>query len=197
LEDVSVVGGEHVRLVVGITGASGAVYGLRLLQVLRELKVETHLIVSRTAEKLVSHELNLSLDEVKALASRCYDFEDLMAPVASGSFEIGGVVVIPCSMKTLAGVASGYSDNLLLRAVDVSLKERRRVVLVVREMPFSLIHLENMVRVTRAGGVVVAASPGFYHKPESLGDAVDHVVGKVLDLFHLEHTLYKRWGSET
>ncbi len=163
---------------------------------LRELKVETHLIVSSAAEKLIRHEIALSLEEVRALASRCYDFEDLMAPITSGSFETGGMVVMPCSMKTLAGVASGYSDNLLLRAVDVSLKEQRKIVLVVREMPFSLVHLENMVRVARAGGVVMAASPGFYHKPVSLGDAVDHVVGKVLDLFHIEHALYKRWGGE-
>ncbi|MEM3737357.1 MAG: UbiX family flavin prenyltransferase [Candidatus Bathyarchaeia archaeon] len=186
-----------MRLIVGITGASGVVYGVRLLQVLRELGVETHLVVSKAAEKLIKYEVELSLDAVKSLASKCYAPDDLMAPITSGSYVVEGAVVAPCSMKTLAGIACGYSDNLLLRAVEVSLKERRRVVIVVREMPFSLIHLENMVRVARAGGTLMAASPAFYHKPKSLSDAVDHVVGKVLDLFHIEHSLYRRWEGGT
>jgi 4-hydroxy-3-polyprenylbenzoate decarboxylase len=169
------------KIVVGISGASGSILALRLLEELKKLKVETH--VGKT------------MSDLKKLATETHNVSDLFAPVASGSFKTDGMVIIPCSMKTLAGVASGYADNLMLRAADVCLKEKRRLVLVTREMPLSSIHTENMTRVSRAGGIILPPVLSFYSKPKDINDLVNHVVGKVLDSLGLENKLYKRWKS--
>jgi len=186
---------ESLRLIIAITGASGVVYGQRLLTVLREKKVETHLIISKAAEQLIKHELKTTKKRLEALASHVYDAEDLTAPIMSGSFKTDGMVIIPCTMKTLAGIAHGYSDNLILRAADVTLKERRRLILVPRETPLNAVHLRNMVELARLGAVIVPAMPAFYHKPQKIEDLVDFVVGKVLDILGVEHKLFKRWSE--
>jgi len=180
-------------LIVAITGASGVVYGKRLLKVLREKNVETHLIISKAAEKVIEHELEMTRNDMEKLANHAYDVDDLSAPVVSGSFKTDGMIIIPCSMKTLAGIAHGYSDNLVLRAADVTLKEKRRLILVPRETPLNAIHLRNMLGLAEQGVVIVPAMPAYYHKPRDVDDLVDFVVGKVLDLLGIEHTLYKRW----
>lgn len=184
-----------MRLVVGISGASGAIYGVRALQVLRKLGVETHLVLTEAALETIRLETDFTRAEVVRLATETHGPGDIAAKIASGSYRTDGMLVIPCSMKTLAGVASGYSDNLLLKAADVTLKERRRLVLVVRETPLSLIHIENMARVTRAGGVILPAMPAFYHKPRTVEALVDQVVGKALDTVGVEHTLFRRWDG--
>jgi 4-hydroxy-3-polyprenylbenzoate decarboxylase len=182
-----------LRLIVAVTGASGVIYGRRLLEVLREKKVETHLIVSRAAEKVVEHELKLTKKDLEKLATYTYDADDLNAPFMSGSFKIDGMVVVPCTMKTLAGIACGYADNLILRAADVTIKERRKLIIVPRETPLSVIHLRNMLTLAELGVYVVPAMPAYYHKPKKIDDLVDFVVGKVLDCLGVEHTLYRRW----
>jgi 4-hydroxy-3-polyprenylbenzoate decarboxylase len=184
------------RLIVAITGATGAVYGLRLLQVLQAMPaVETHLIVSDAAVLTLHQETGLQRKEVEALADVVHRQRDVGASIASGSFQTDGMVVAPCSMKTLAAVAHGLSDNLIARAADVVLKERRRLVLMVRETPFNLAHLRNMTAVTEMGGVIFPPLPSFYHKPESIADMVDHTVARVIDLFGIEHALAPRWGG--
>lgn len=177
----------------GITGASGAIYGVRLLEALKKHNVETHLIISSWGAEMIRYETELRVEDVKALASHVYDDNDLSARPSSGSFRLDGMVVIPCSMKTVAGIASGYTSTLLTRAADVALKEGRRLVLVPRETPFSAIHLRNMLELSRLGVTILPAMPGFYHKPKSVNDLVDHVVGKVLDQFNIRHDLFKRW----
>lgn len=145
----------------------------------------------------LKHEVNKSAEDVEKLASVKYDYRDMAAAVSSGSFQTDGMAVIPCSMKTLAGIVSGYSDNLLLRAADVTLKERRTLVLVPRETPLNSIHIENMLRASRAGAVVLPAMPGFYFKPKTLDDMINHIVGKTLDVFKIKHSLFKRWGEKS
>jgi len=185
-----------MRLIVAISGASGAVYGIRTLEVLRKLDVETHLVLTDSAEETIRLETDFTRAKVEELATEIYGIDDIAARIASGSYKTDGMVVIPCSMKTLAGIATGYSDNLLLRAADVTLKERRRLVLVVRETPLSLIHLENMARVTRAGAVVLPAMPAFYHRPKTVDELVDQVVGKALDLVAVRHGLGRAWEGK-
>ena len=182
-------------LLVGMSGGSGAVYGVRLLEVLKQLKMEAHLIVSTAAKETLAIETSHKLGYVESLASRVYRFNDITAPPASGTFHTRGMVIIPCSMKTLAGVASGYSDNLLLRAAEVTLKERRPLVIVPRETPLTTIHIENMLRVAQAGAIVLPAMPGFYGRPGTIDELVDHIVGKVLDVLNIEHDLYRRWNG--
>lgn len=184
-----------MRLVVAFTGASGIVYGKRLLQVLHEKKIETHLIVSKAAEKVLGHELGISRKDLQRLATRTYDADDLTAPLMSGSFKTDGMVIVPCSMKTLAGIANGFADNLILRAADVMLKEKRRLIVVPRETPLSMVHLRNMLTAAKLGVYVVPAMPAFYHKPERISDLVDFVVGRVLDCLGIEHSLFKRWSG--
>jgi 4-hydroxy-3-polyprenylbenzoate decarboxylase len=187
-----------VRLVIGITGASGVVYGIRALEVLRQLKVETHLILSKWGEKTVRIETDMTGDSVRSLASRVYDDSNMAAPVSSGSFQVDGMAVIPCSMKTLAGIANGIDDTLVARAAGVCIKESRKLVLVPREAPLSKIHLDNMARLAGVPGVVIMpAMPGFYHRPQTVNELVDHVVGKVLDQFGIRHDLFKRWGGQS
>ena len=182
-----------MRLIVAITGASGVVYGKRLLEVLRGKKVETYLIISKAAENVIEHELEMTKNELEKLASHVYDVNDLTAPIVSGSFKTDGMIVIPCSMKTLAGIAHGYSENLILRAADVMLKEKRKLVLVPRETPLSVVHLRNMLDLASQGVFVLPAMPAYYHKPQEIGDLIDFVVGKALNLLEIEHELFKRW----
>jgi len=181
--------------VVGISGSSGVIYGVRLLEVLRDLKVKTYLVMSTAAKETLVMETDRKVSEVEALASEVLGFNDIAASIASGSFLTDGMAVIPCSMKTLSGIATGYSDNLLLRAADVTLKERRPLVVVPREAPLTTIHLENMLRVANAGGIIVPATPAFYTRPKTIEDMVDHTVGKVLDIFKVSHKLYPGWNG--
>jgi flavin prenyltransferase len=184
------------RLIVAITGATGAVYGVRLLQVLRErAEVETHLLVSDAGVLNLHQELDLGRKEVEALAHVVHNVRDIGASIASGSFQSDGMIVAPCSMKTLAAIAHGLSDNLISRAADVVLKERRRLVLMVRETPFNLAHLRNMTAVTEMGGIIFPPLPGFYQRPRTIEEMVDHTVGRVLDLFAISHTLAPRWNG--
>jgi 4-hydroxy-3-polyprenylbenzoate decarboxylase len=182
-------------LVVAMTGATGAIYGVRVLETLRELGVETHLVMSRWAEATIRTETDRSPDQVRALASVVHDEHDLAAPPASSAFATAGMIVAPCSMRTLAAVANGLSDNLVQQAADVHLKERRKLVLLVRESPLSAIHLENMLRVAKAGAVVAPPVPAFYAKLRSLDDMVDHTVGRALDQLGVEHERIRRWGE--
>ena len=180
------------RLIVGITGATGAVYGVRLLQALRATGVESHLVVSRWGARTLLHETAHSLAEVKAMATRAYSDNDQGAALSSGSFLTLGMVIAPCSMKTLSAIAHGHSDDLIHRAADVVIKERRRLVLVVREAPLSEIHLENMLKLARMGVVITPPVPAFYNHPRSIDDLVDHTVGRLLDLFDI-HLETARW----
>jgi len=183
-----------LRLIVAITGASGVVYGNRLLEALREKKVETYLVVSKVAESVIEHELKTTKRELEKLANYVYDVNDLSAPIVSGSFKTDGMIVIPCSMKTLAGITHGYSDNLILRAADVTLKEKRKLILVPRETPLSVVHLRNMLDLASQGVFILPAMPAYYHKPEKLEDLIDFIVGKALDLLGIQHELFKRWS---
>ena len=183
------------RMIVAITGASGAIYGIRLLQVLRTLPGwETHLVLSASGALTATQEVDLKRSEIEALANEVHSVKDIGAVVSSGSFHTAGMVVAPCSMKTLAGIAHGLADNLVSRAADVVLKERRRLVLLARETPLNLAHLRNMVAVTEMGAIVFPPVPAFYVRPASLDDMVNHTVGRVLDLFDVDHSdLVKRW----
>lgn len=187
------------RLIVGITGGSGGLLALRLLEALAATPLEVHLVVSRAGRQVLAHETGRTPEELASLADgiHLYRPDDLFAPMASGSFQTRGMVVVPCSMKTLAGVASGYADDLLLRAADVCLKERRRLVLVTRESPLSLIHLENMRRVTLAGAVVLPPVLTLYTRPApaTLDDLVAQITAKILDQLGVEATMGRRWGE--
>ncbi|MFF1685190.1 MULTISPECIES: non-oxidative hydroxyarylic acid decarboxylases subunit B [unclassified Streptomyces] len=182
-----------MRLVVAMTGATGAPFGVRLLEVLAELGVETHLVVSRWARATLSQETGLSVREVQAMASVCHSPDDQGASISSGSFRVDGMVVVPCSMKTLASIRTGYGEGLIGRAADVMLKERRRLVLVARETPLSAVHLENMLELTRLGATVMPPVPAFYNHPATIADLVDHIVARVLDQFDLDMPAAKRW----
>ncbi len=182
-----------MRLVVAISGGSGVVYAIRLLEVLHTLKIDTHLVVSRWARECIRLECNASINYLASLANKVYDNDDLASPISSGSFKTDGMIIIPCSMKTLASIANGYDDNLITRAASVSMKEGRKLVLVPRETPLTAIHLENMLKLARLGVVILPAMPGFYHKPKSIDDLLNHIVGKILDQFNIEHEIFKRW----
>jgi flavin prenyltransferase len=185
-----------LRLLIGMNGATGVIYGIRLLQVLSGMKdIETHLVISPAGEKTIELETQFKAQEVKALADFCYPFDDIGARLASGSFRRDGMIIAPCSMKTLSALAHAYADNLLTRAADVTLKERGKLVLLVRETPLHLGHLRNMVSVTEMGGIVMPPLPAFYHMPKTIQDVVDHTVGKALDLFNIEHNLFRRWSG--
>lgn len=183
------------KLVVGISGASGIVYGIRMLEALRAADVETHLILSKAAEMTLAYETNLKPQNLRDMADQTYAIGDVGAPCASGSFPSDGMVIAPCSMKTLAEIASGVTATLLSRAADVVLKESRRLVLMARETPLTTIHLRNMTTVSEMGGIIAPPVPAFYAKPESLDDMVNHSVGRVLDLFGIETGLVRRWKA--
>ena len=185
-----------IRIVLGITGASGAAYGLAVLKELNMLSIETHLIISRWARKTISAETDISHENAASTAYRCYDPEDMTAGPASGSFLHRGMVIAPCSMKTLAAIASGYSDNLIARAADVTIKERRPLVLLVRETPLSPIHLENMLKLARLGVVIMPPVPALYSRPQTLEDIFRQTAGRVLDSLGIENHPASRWGEE-
>jgi len=183
------------RLIVGISGASGAIYGIRLLQLLKETDVQTHLIISRTARVTIATETDLNTGEVEALADVVHSNQDLGAACSSGSFQTLGMVIAPCSVKTMAEIATGVTANLISRAADVALKERRRVVLMLRETPLHLGHIRSMAAVTEAGAIVYPPVPAFYSKPQNLTEMVDHSLGRVLDLFGLDLDIVRRWNG--
>lgn len=183
------------RLIIGITGASGIIYGIRLLQVLQPMPVETHLVVSPAARLTRAYETDMSMAELKSLADVYHRCSDIAAPIASGSYKTMGMIVAPCSMKSLAEIAHGIGGSLLTRAADVVLKERRRLVLMPRESPFHLGHLNNMVAVTQMGGIICPPVPAFYQKPQSIMDLVNDSIARALDLFDLESGLLRPWGE--
>ncbi|HEY6362556.1 MAG TPA: UbiX family flavin prenyltransferase [Vicinamibacterales bacterium] len=185
-----------MRIVVGITGATGAIYGIRLLERLRTHGVETHLVVSRWGARTLLHETPYTREQVEALAHTTYAPADMGAAISSGSFQTSGMVVAPCSAKTLAAIAHGYGDNLIHRAADVVLKERRPLVLVVREAPLSEIHLENMLKLSRMGAVILPPVPAFYNHPRTVDDVVEHTVTRMLDQFGIEVPGAVRWTGE-
>jgi 4-hydroxy-3-polyprenylbenzoate decarboxylase len=184
-----------MRLIVGITGASGAIFGIRTLEALKALSVETHLVMTRWARTTVAHETGLDLQEVESLASVVHHGDNQAAAISSGSFRTDGMIIAPCSMKTLAAIRTGYSDTLVCRAADVILKERRKLVLLARESPFSEIHLENMLALARMGAVVFPPVPAFYNRPKTIEDLVDHIVGRLLDQFSLDMPGLSRWSG--
>jgi 4-hydroxy-3-polyprenylbenzoate decarboxylase len=185
-----------MKIIVAITGATGAIYGVRILQRLREAQAETHLVISRWGARTLLHETPFSREQVESLATVTYAPADMGAAISSGSFRTDGMVIAPCSAKTLAAVAHGFGENLVHRAADVVLKERRRLVLVVREAPLSDIHLENMLKLSRMGAVVLPPMPAFYNHPRTIDDVVDHTVSRVLDQFGLETSGAERWTGE-
>jgi 4-hydroxy-3-polyprenylbenzoate decarboxylase len=185
-----------VKIVVGVTGGSGAIYALALLRFLRDLGVESHLVVSDSGARVVEHECGVPLQELRESCDVFHENDNIGATIASGSYRVDGMAVVPCSMKTLSAVANGYSASLLARAADVCLKERRPLVMVVRETPYSVVHLENMLRLSRAGAVILPASPAFYNHPRSLADIVGFMAGKILDQLGIEHEGYQRWNGE-
>ncbi len=184
-----------MRLIVGITGATGSIFGVRVLEVLREAGIETHLVMSKWGARTLAHETSCTLDYVKGLATCTYSETDQGAAISSGSFVTDGMIVAPCSVRTLGAIAHGQGDNLIHRAADVVLKERRKLLLMVREAPLSEIHLENMLKLSRMGVVIAPPMPGFYNHPQSLDDMINHVVMRALDQFGIQITLASRWDG--
>ena len=183
------------RLIVGMTGSTGAIYGVRFLEALRHADVESHLIISKWAQRTIEHETNYTLEQVRSLASVVHSPGDMGATISSGSFLTDGMVVIPCSVKTLSGIANGYGEHLVHRAADVILKEQRKLVLVVRETPLSEVHLENMLKLARIGVMLLPPMPAFYNHPQTVDDIVNHIVARVLDQFDLPAPFAKRWDG--
>ena len=184
---------EKKRLIIGISGASGAIYGIRLLDVLKESGIETHLVVSKAAQLTITQETEYSLKKVQKLADVVYPAGDIAAKISSGSFKTMGMVIAPCSIRTMSEIATGVTSTLMSRAADVVLKERRRLVLMVRETPLHAGHLRTMAHLAEIGAIIAPPVPAFYNRPESLEEMVNHSIGRVLDLFEVEHTLVKRW----
>ena len=183
-------------IVVAITGASGVVYGIRLLEELKKLNEDTALLITDPAKIILKYELNMEEDEIKKLSTVIYDPKDLTASINSGSFRFNSMVIVPCTMKTISAIATGYASNTITRSADVVLKERRKLVLVPRETPLRSVHLENMLKISNEGGIILPAMPGFYHKPQSIDEVVNFVVGKILDVLGIENQLFKRWDGE-
>lgn len=184
------------RLIIGISGASGIQYGVRLLEVLKPLPIQTLLIVSKAAQQVRHYEIDISAHELDALADIVVPFEDIACQAASGSYKTLGMIIAPCSMHTLAEIAHGFANNAMTRAADVVLKERRKLVLMPRETPLHQVHLENMLKVTQMGGIIAPPVPAFYTKPKTIADLIDHSIGRVLDLFDLDVGLVRRWKEE-
>ncbi len=184
-----------MRLIVGISGATGAIYGIRTLEVLRQLGVETHLIISDAGKKTVHLETGYDIHTIEKMATEVHQIGNIGASIASGSFKTDGMIIAPCSMRSLSAIANSYNENLLIRAADVVIKERRRLVLVVRETPLHLGHLQLMTKVATVGGIILPPMPAYYNLPKTLDDIINHTVGKILDQFDLEHTLFTRWDG--
>lgn len=184
------------KLIVGMTGATGSIFAIRLLEALAETPIETHLVVSKWAHQTTEHETSLSLDDLRSLATESYSSSDMGAAVSSGSFHTDGMVIVPCSMRTVACIAQGTGDNLVHRAADVILKERRKLVMVPRETPLNDIHLENMLKLSRMGVTILPPMPAFYNQPETLDDMVDHIVMRILDQFEIPLDLVDRWNGK-
>jgi flavin prenyltransferase len=182
-----------MKIVVGISGASGAIYGIRTLEVLKRLGIQSHVVISNAAIQTIEHETPYKLKDILDLVSYSYDQKDIGAAISSGSFKVDGMIVAPCSIKTLSAIANSYNDDLITRAADVQLKERRKLVLLVRETPFNLSHLNHMTLITQMGGVILPPVPSFYHLPKTVDDIVNQTVGKALDQFGIEAHLFDRW----
>jgi flavin prenyltransferase len=187
--------GKNIKIIVGITGSSGVIYGIKLLYFLKKSEIETHIVLSKWAEKNIEIETDESVVEVKKLASFEYKENDMAASISSGSFKTDGMIIIPCSMKTLASIANGYEDNLISRAASVTIKENRKLVIVPRETPLSQIHLSNMLKLAKIGVTILPAMPGFYHRPKTINDLILHIVGKTLDQFEINNEVFKRWKN--
>lgn len=185
------------RLIVGISGASGVIYGARLLQLLRNADVETHLVITKAAEVTFAHETSMKIAEVKALADVCHRIDDMAAPISSGSFRTMGMIIAPCSVRSMSEIASGCTTTLLTRSADVALKERRKLVLMLRETPLHTGHLRSMTALSEMGAIIAPPVPAFYNRPQSLDDVINHSVGRVLDLFGIEVGIVTRWGERT
>ena len=185
------------RLIVGISGASGVILGIRALEVLRQIdEIQTHLVISPAAKRTIAEETDWAFTDVLALADIVHNFNDIGAAIASGSFATMGMIVLPCSIKTLSAIANSYADNLLVRAADVTLKERKPLIIGIRETPFHLGHIRSMLQLAEMGAIIMPPIPSFYHQPESITDIVDHIVGRALDLFDLRNDLSRRWVGE-
>lgn len=183
-------------IIIGITGATGSIYGIRLLEVLSGNKdVETHLIISEAGETTIKYETDRTVKDIKKLANYSYDIGDVGARISSGSFKTDGMIIAPCTVKTMSALANSYNENLIIRAGDVTLKERRKLVLMVRETPLHIGHLRSMERLTEMGAIIMPPVPAFYHKPKALEDIIDHTVGKMLDMVGVEHNLFQRWAG--
>lgn len=181
------------RIIVGISGASGAIYGVRLLEALQACDIETHLVMSKSANITLTQETDYTVKQVEALANHTHTIQDIGACISSGSFKTQGMIIMPCSVKTLAEIANGITPNLLSRAADVVLKERKKLVLAVRESPFHLGHIRNMQQATEMGAIIAPPMPAFYPNPKTIDDIVNHSVGRILDLFNINHSLVERW----
>ncbi|HEY6165423.1 MAG TPA: UbiX family flavin prenyltransferase [Nitrososphaeraceae archaeon] len=184
-----------MRLIVAITGGSGVIYGIKMLEILKNLELESHLVISKWGDRNIKIETDKAIEYVKSLATKCYDNDNMAAAISSGSFKTDGMAIVPCSMKTLSSIASGYDDNLISRSAGVCIKESRRLVIVPRETPLSKIHLGNMIKLVEIGVIILPAMPGFYHRPKSIDDLITHIVGKILDQFGIKHNIFRRWGE--
>lgn len=182
-----------IRLVIGITGATGIIYGIRLLELLKQTEIETHLVVSKAAHQTRALETDYAAADLTNLADFSYSNADIAAAISSGSFQSAGMIIAPCSMRTLADIACGTTSTLISRAADVVLKERRRLVIMARESPLNLVHIENMKKITQMGGIIAPASPAFYTRPDTIDDLVNHSIGRILDLFNIDMGIVKRW----
>jgi 4-hydroxy-3-polyprenylbenzoate decarboxylase len=180
-------------IIVAITGASGVIYGLGLLKALKELDIKTGLLISDAAKTIIEYELEESLNDIKAIANEYYDVNDLTESVNSGSFKFDSLVVVPCSMKTLSAIGNGYGNNTITRVADVALKEKRKMVLVPRETPLRTVHIENMLKISKEGGIILPAMPGFYNNPEKISDLTDFIVGKILNVLGIDNDHLKSW----
>jgi 4-hydroxy-3-polyprenylbenzoate decarboxylase len=180
-------------IIVAITGASGATYSVNLIKALNKLNIDTGVVISKSAEITLEHELGITLDYIKDIATQFFDVNDLTASINSGSFKFDSLVIVPCSMKTLSSIANGYANNTISRVADVALKEKRTTIIVPRETPLRSVHLENMLKISKEGGIILPAMPAFYHKPENLDDISNFIVGKILDSLNIENELFKRW----
>lgn len=180
-------------IIVGITGASGVIYGIRLLESLKKLNIETGLVISDAAKTVIKYEENKAVEDIIDIADNYYDFHDLTASINSGSFKFDGLVIVPCSMKTLSSIANGYSDNTITRVADVALKEKRQTIIVPRETPLRTVHIENMLSLSKEGAIILPAMPAFYSERETIDNQINFIVGKILDSLKIENDVYKRW----